>query len=293
MRSLNDFRISGNSLSGVIPTAFGLLPSMAVFSISNNDFSGILPVFSSTALVEMQLTRLNQFVVHNNSLSDTLPASYSMWSGVAFISLHTNQLEGTIPAAWPSSVLNLSDFRVANNSLTGTVPAAFGKLSFLTSFSISSNAFSGMLPGFSSSSLILVDIQHNPQLDATLPPKLQAWTTCHTSIPCTDSLFPMQYCMPRNYDLFSDAAKNFATIAPYAYHCTNAPQTSLEPSEPITTPTPQPSVISAIASAGITTLDSEQQTHPTVRCLWCSAAGCVACVRSGLRLPRAGGVPHQ
>ena len=84
-------------LTGTLPTELGLLADhLTVVAITGNALSGTIPTQWDA------LTKVTDIVLHNNSLSGTLPAEFRTSSVIQRYSVETNRLSGTLPAALPA-----------------------------------------------------------------------------------------------------------------------------------------------------------------------------------------------
>ncbi|CUG88599.1 GP46-like surface antigen, putative, partial [Bodo saltans] len=281
------FRVEQNAgIVGSLPPQFAQWLKLRIFYAHETGISGTLSAEHSswTALRQFWLhsahvtgtlppqyrswVKLQQFVLHSNSMTGTLPPEYSAWSDALFISVRNNHLQGSVPSSWAAGMRDLRNIHVASNSLNGTIPNTFGSLPYLTSISVSDNNFSGMLPTFHSSLISLVDIQHNSQLNATLPPQIQIWTTCDTQIPCSLSALPMQYCLPPNFDLTTlytggvDIPGVIGMIAPFRLN------KCWEPPLPSHGPRGDPSMSSFVTKT--LSLGAPQQQPPTLSSIFAS-----------------------
>lgn len=88
------------------------------------------------------------------------------------LSLHLNQLSGTIPPAL-GTLSKLTSLSLYGNALTGTIPLALGSLSQLTSLLLRENQLSGAIPRELAGLRKLRELAlRNNQLTGTVPPEL-------------------------------------------------------------------------------------------------------------------------
>ena len=89
--------------------------------------------------------RVIQLSLHRNNLSGTIPAELGGLSALRSLDLSFNGLSGTIPA----ELGGLSAFRsldLSFNDLSGTIPVELGSLDSLTTLGLSYNGLSGSIP---------------------------------------------------------------------------------------------------------------------------------------------------
>lgn len=131
--------LSGNNLTGEIPSELGSLTHLRRLYLQRNGLSGSIPkTLGSLALNEA-------LFLHRNALSGTIPAELGNLSNLRWLALNANQLSGTVPA----QLGDLSELRWLNfdeNELSGALPAELGSLSRLKVLWIWKNALEGQLP---------------------------------------------------------------------------------------------------------------------------------------------------
>jgi hypothetical protein len=119
LKWLYDFNLTSNDLTGPIPTLAGLL-GLRYFQVGNNHLSGSIP--------DLAGLEPDTFVVSDNLLTGSLPATLSSADNLRYFDASNNLLSGSIPllAALPY----LEGFWVGSNRLTGMLPAAPPSLLF-------------------------------------------------------------------------------------------------------------------------------------------------------------------
>ncbi|RLN36211.1 hypothetical protein C2845_PM03G24680 [Panicum miliaceum] len=156
--SLRLMRISSNKqLQGSIPDEIGNMPSLAALGLYDNSITGTIPrSFGNLS----QLTKLS---LKNNNLEGSIPARIGNNPYLRFLQLSHNNLSGLLPP----SLYNLSSLNmlsVGNNKLHGRPPPDLRKsLPSIQQFGIGRNRFSGPFPLSLTnlSSLQLLDIGFN------------------------------------------------------------------------------------------------------------------------------------
>lgn len=95
--------------------------------------------------VTVTADKVTTISLHNNNLSGTIPAELGDLSGLENLYLHSNSLTGAIPTEL-GSLSNLKQLQLTHNQLTGSIPASFGSLANLTYLSSYDNQLSGSIP---------------------------------------------------------------------------------------------------------------------------------------------------
>ena len=152
--------LSGNQLSGEVPSELGSLSNLESLDLSSNELTGIPGEFgnlsnlksldlSSNELTGIpaelgSLSNLESLDLSSNELTG-IPGELGSLSNLESLDLSSNELAGTIPAEL-GSLSNLESLNLSNNRLTGTIPAELGSLSNLESLDLSSNQLTGPIP---------------------------------------------------------------------------------------------------------------------------------------------------
>ena len=152
--SLTYFDVSGNNLTGYIPTSIASAKGLEYFIIQSNSFYGTIP----SSLVT--LTNLTYIFCWNNSIAGTLPVNFGN-----LIKLNTVNhffrtevyLFFTFDPYSPAQI----DFE--NNNLVGQIPSSLSKIASLQTIYFAFNAFTGTIPTsiYSLSKLGTLDISYN------------------------------------------------------------------------------------------------------------------------------------
>ena len=175
--------LSGNGLSGQIPTDITHLPELRLIRLDDNALSGPIPADLTIRVVEPRLVG-NSFYrsvigylnLAGNELSGPVPdALGDQLEGMYAVDLSNNDLSGPVPnnlanvafgseicARWRFCRLNLS-----YNNLSGPIPAPLGNLSDSVELNLSHNSLSGPLPA-ELGSLGSLDLSHN-ELTGVVP----------------------------------------------------------------------------------------------------------------------------
>ncbi|MBL7993886.1 immunoglobulin domain-containing protein [bacterium] len=100
--------LSGNNLTGTIPSSIGNLTNLTQLQLFSNQLSGGIPANIGN------LINLTSLGLENNVLSGTVPSSISSLSILNSLTLSGNQLTDSIPVVF-KNLLNLQQFDIRNN----------------------------------------------------------------------------------------------------------------------------------------------------------------------------------
>ncbi|CAG7896688.1 unnamed protein product [Brassica rapa] len=148
--------LSQNNLSGNIPMSFSNLKELVNLDISSNQFTGgnfpfILPNVTSLYRLPLGvsgLSKLENFDMHDNSLSGPLHTSLFMIPSLTWVDFSGNYLEGPIEFGNISSSSRLEYLFLANNQFKGTIPTSISNLVNLIHLDLSNNNLEGQVPGW-------------------------------------------------------------------------------------------------------------------------------------------------
>lgn len=176
LKNLKTLRLSGNAISGSLPSLGGMnqleivdlsnnnlvggisqitfLPSLRILNLENNDFSGILPIGLS------QLTNLEELKLGTNDFLGALPPDIGDLSNLKLLNLSANQLNLPLPASL-GRLPNIMTIDLADNDIPGEVPAAIQNATTLQTLILKSNSLSGSLPVLGMSNLQVLDLSDN------------------------------------------------------------------------------------------------------------------------------------
>ena len=131
--------LTGNRLSGRMPSQLGDLSSLRELRLGNNDLSGPIPSELG------KLSALTRLDLENNDLSGPIPSQLEGMSDLRVLLLGDNNLDGRVPAQL-GNLGKLSYLRIRNNDLTGPIPPELGRLKNLTHLFANDNDFVGSIP---------------------------------------------------------------------------------------------------------------------------------------------------
>lgn len=163
----DDEDFAEHGLSGSIPPELGGLDSLRALDLSGNALTGAIP----SALAD--LARLAYLGLADNRLAGSIPPELGDLAGLERLDLSGNALTGAIPPEL-GNLDSLETLGLWDNTLTGTIPAALGGLASLERLDLSENLLTGAIPPELGSlrNLRRLDLSDNGLLDGRLPPEL-------------------------------------------------------------------------------------------------------------------------
>ena len=166
LSSLWDLDLSGNNLSDTIPPELGNLGSLWELDLSENSLSGSIPPELGN------LNNVRWLYLNSNDLSGSIPPELGNLSSVVWLYLSGNDLSGTIPP----QLGNLSSVEwlyLGGNDLSGPIPPELGNLGSLGVLNLGGNRLSGPIPLelLDLGSLWQLDLYNN-NLSGPIPPEL-------------------------------------------------------------------------------------------------------------------------
>ena len=166
LTSLTSLDLSVNGLSGSIPTELGGLTSLASLDLSVNGLSGSIPTELGS------LTSLTSLDLSDNSLGNSIPTELGSLTSLASLDLSDNNLRGPIPTEL-GSLTNLTSLDLSVNGLSGSIPTELGNLSSLASLDLNYNFLDGSIPAVlgSLTNLTYLDLSDNG-LSGSIPTEL-------------------------------------------------------------------------------------------------------------------------
>ena len=128
-----------NALTGPIPDEFGRLENLSSLSLGGNELTGRIP----DALGN--LANLQSLSLGGNALTGAIPSSLGRLSNLGWLNLGGNELTGRVPDEL-GNLSNLQLLSLGGNGLTGAIPSSLGRLSDLRWLSLSGNELTGRIP---------------------------------------------------------------------------------------------------------------------------------------------------
>ncbi|KAL1307963.1 hypothetical protein HN51_049875 [Arachis hypogaea] len=116
-----------------------------------------------------QLQGLRKLSLHDNQIGGSIPSSLGLLPNLRGVQLFNNKLTGSVPPSLGSCPL-LQSLDLSNNLLTGQIPYTLGNLTKLYWLNLSFNSFNGSIPSSLTSlpSLTFLSLQHN-NLSGSIP----------------------------------------------------------------------------------------------------------------------------
>ncbi|KAK4803962.1 hypothetical protein SAY86_003779 [Trapa natans] len=162
-QSLQVLDLSGNQLSGVIPSEMGLFSSLRYLNLSWNKLLSKLPpefgYFQNLTVLDVRNNGLYGPIpgdicdsgsveilqLDGNSFTGPIPGEIGNCSSLYLLTLSHNNLTGPIPES-VSMLSSLKILKLEFNGLGGEIPQSLGKLEDLLAVNISYNRLIGRLP---------------------------------------------------------------------------------------------------------------------------------------------------
>jgi len=182
-------RYGGGNINGMIPETLGNLKKLRTVDISGNKITGNIPTslakLDNLVVVRLLLNQLNGEIPHefgdnpylksldlsDNLLSGSIPVSFNKVSKIQTLNLQNNHLDGKIPDIF-QNLSFLDTLNLNHNSLTDSIPSSLGKATSLKYLDLSFNKLKGAIPvGFKNLSSLSSLILSNNELsgDIVLP----------------------------------------------------------------------------------------------------------------------------
>lgn len=137
---LYNIDLEGNSLSGGIPSDFGLLQNLQTLNLQENKFLGRL-LYSL-----FNISRLYDLPLGGNNFEGNIPPTLGNCKSLRKLNVSANKLTGNLPSEIFSSSFSPQVLDLSNNLLAGSLPLEMGKLTDVYVLNISYNRFTGAIP---------------------------------------------------------------------------------------------------------------------------------------------------
>ena len=131
--------LSGNSLTGGIPSCIDRLTGLVDLTLEHNALSGSIPP------EVCRLAGLQSLFLNSNNLTGAIPACIDRLTGLTQLELQANALAGSIPPEI-CSLAGLQLLFLYSNNLEGGIPACIGQLTGLVGLALQYNVLSGSIP---------------------------------------------------------------------------------------------------------------------------------------------------
>ncbi|GFP88493.1 probable LRR receptor-like serine/threonine-protein kinase at3g47570 [Phtheirospermum japonicum] len=136
---LTALNLTGQRLSGFIPTHFGNFSFIETLDLSGNYFQGWIPSELSNC------TNLRDLALDHNYLTGMVPFELGALSELTTLYLGSNNLSGNIPFSI-GNLTSLREIDMSYNDLSGEFPSTMSRLRSLRTFRFSVNHLSGEFP---------------------------------------------------------------------------------------------------------------------------------------------------
>ncbi|CAL4982102.1 unnamed protein product [Urochloa decumbens] len=140
---LGIYAIYNNSISGSIPSSLCLVQSLHILDLSGNILSGEVPTCKGDFGPFKYMAALN---LNSNNLSGVFPSSLQMSQELVFLDLAYNRFSGNLPALLADNLLSLALLRLRSNSFSGHIPVQLAKIQGLQYMDLACNNISGQIP---------------------------------------------------------------------------------------------------------------------------------------------------
>jgi hypothetical protein len=137
-KSIKEVWLYGNNISGSIPIWFSNLTSLEEFIANNNNLTGTIPEFLPPSINYLDLSvneltgripdslwnlpdapPLQTLLLDHNNLSGSLPPTMDIPQSFTNVSLHDNELSGSIPDGFGYYWRNIVELKLHHNQLIG------------------------------------------------------------------------------------------------------------------------------------------------------------------------------
>ena len=163
---VDTLQLSGNNLSGALPSALGGFSDLRWLLLQSNDLTGEIPPELSN------VSTLEQLYLGYNALTGVIPQELGRLSNLTNLNLAANQLSGKMPITL-GNLSNLEYLDLSDNQLTGPIPSTLGGLYRLENLYLSDNRLTGQIPPELGNLGSLQRLQLNRnQLSGQIPPDL-------------------------------------------------------------------------------------------------------------------------
>jgi len=167
--SLVHLDASNCSFSGTVPGHLFKLPDLTVLDLSMNRLEGQLP---DETLSSVQESKLKFLSLHTNNITGSIPSSINKLKNLTTLDLSINQFTNTIPSINDLTNLDIL-FLGRNNFDAGPVPNWIKSMAGLTELSLKNVSLTGSIPDWLGdlTNLTFLDLGENDLMD-TIPQSL-------------------------------------------------------------------------------------------------------------------------
>ncbi|RCV37342.1 hypothetical protein SETIT_8G055300v2 [Setaria italica] len=141
--NLQIFSLYNNSISGSIPLSLCLMQHLYILDLSGNMLSGELPTCKGDSDSYKYMHALN---LNSNNLSGVFPSALQMSQDLIFLDLAYNQFSGNLPAWLGDKLPSLAWLRLRSNNFSGNIPIQLATIQGLQYIDLACNRISGQIP---------------------------------------------------------------------------------------------------------------------------------------------------
>jgi serine/threonine protein kinase len=140
---LNYFKINStlNQIAETLKTSSGLSQGLTTFDLSSNEVAGPIPRILLTEV----LSSVWEISLNSNKLTGSIPAAFGDLTNLIGLALNQNDLSGTIPPEL-FETSKIKFFGVTSNRLTGLLPSSLFDSTAIDLLSVSNNSLQGEIP---------------------------------------------------------------------------------------------------------------------------------------------------
>jgi len=173
--TVEEIQLPEVNLEGQLSADLGLLSNLRVFRVFGNSLSGNIP--SSFGI---GWGKLEVFEVYANDLSGTIPSSLGNgWNSIGIFDIEDNYFSSSLPESIGNWANSIKIVFLKRNDLTGSLPTSIKDWVTIEEFYMDGNSFSSSLPewiGNWANSIRIVDFGDN-DLTGFLPTSIKDWVT--------------------------------------------------------------------------------------------------------------------
>jgi len=152
LSNLSQLYLHQNQLTGTLSESFSKLPKLFKFLAFDNQLTGPIPQGLGSRNSDISSRRPLQWLsLHHNQLTGSIPAKLNWWN-LFYLDLSSNRFTGTFPSDWTQGNARLYSCHhvlIDNNQFTGTLPNTLWNIGNgrMEQLMVQSNQFTGTIPG--------------------------------------------------------------------------------------------------------------------------------------------------
>lgn len=152
LSNLSQLYLHQNQLTGTLSESFSKLPKLFKFLAYDNQLTGPIPKGLGSRNADISSRRPLQWLsLHHNQLTGSIPAKLNWWN-LFYLDLSSNRFTGTFPSDWTQGNARLFSCHhvlIDNNQFTGTLPNTLWNIGNgrMEQLMVQNNQFTGTIPG--------------------------------------------------------------------------------------------------------------------------------------------------